>query len=661
MNLLLTIFLSIASVVGGYWIMKSQLKKAISMSLHGYSSSKLIGGGEGERPKAKILDKAPLSNPEVSGTPASANVGTEVGFSQNRIPMMRGVDNGNINGGVPATQSAAGMGATAVIGLVNGIGGVFQNGNVMNKFAARRQIMGPVFQGGGMIYNVKSKGARRLTQNANNILNATNRGRLRMTQGQGVRNAISQGRVNIKPTGAAYNYIYGDVNGIKSRIGNIRTRDLRIKGPSKPKSLFVRNLYAPKAKRLKIQELTNNGYMGKGKVNLVNQLPGETAGNGKRILRLGNNRVVPSLASGNNINVNLNDVNLSKQNGYNLQRQHYMVNKSSNDYVTMIGMGGIARDSRNNGLSTEQKAKLYSLTRVSETRRIGSGNEGSSEGYDKTELFRQLVQTVPEMNTNDMRKVASEANRLSEERKRNQQLIANQMANERVDMNKESMSALNNLLKDTSGSASTHFHNFIEENFKDEIERELSPDEVKEIEEQARENINKRNDIPLEQKEEEYEKEKAKLLGDKESENSEVIEQLLKERIVDHPEDAGSVLGKEGAAALQEQLENIKDKRDRAVVEEIIKQNFKANASYVKKHPEYNKSRFEEIYKARQHDEMKQDIETAVGKLYSQRTTSSKNEYGKNLEANNPQPQVNRSTVFVPRQVQDRLAGGGMA
>ena len=57
--------------------------------------------------------------------------------------------------------------------------------------------------------------------------------------------------------------------------------------------------------------------MGKGKVNLVNQLPEDTTGNGKRILRLGNNRVVPALAAGNNINVNLNDVNLSKQNGYN--------------------------------------------------------------------------------------------------------------------------------------------------------------------------------------------------------------------------------------------------------------------------------------------------------------------------------------------------------
>lgn len=694
MNLILTIFLSIASVAGTFWIIKSQVGKAISMSLHGYSSSKLIGGGqEGERPRAKILNKSPLSNPEVSNPPA-VNGRNEVGFTPNSIPMMRGVDNGNINGGVPAvpisgvpsTQTGGvpavggggGFGATAVVGLVNGIGGIIQGGNVMNKFAARRQIMGPVFQGGGMIYNLKSKGARRVTQNANNminssrkmnkleqnannILNATNRGRIRMNQGEGARNAISQGRVRLKSTGAASNYIYGDVKGIRSRIGNITTRDLRIKGASKPKSLFVKNLYAPKAKRLKIQELTNNGYMGKGKVNMINQLPVETTGKGKKILRLSNSGVVPALAAGNNISVNLNDVNLTKQNGYNLQKQHYMVNKSSNDYVTMIGMGGIARDSRNNGLSTDQKAKLYSLTRVNEERKISSGDSSSSVGYDKTELFRQLVQTVPEMNTKDMRKVASEANRLSEERKKNQQLIANQMANERIDMNKESMNAINDLLKDTSGTTSTRFHSFIEENFKDEIERELTPDEIKEIENQARENISKRNDISLEQKEEEYEKEKAKLLGEKESENSEVIEQLLKERIVDHPEDAESILGKEGAAALQEQLNNIKDERDRAVVQEIIKQNFKDNARFVKKHPEYSKERFDKIYKARQHEEMKQDIETAVGKLYSQSNKSSKNEYEKNFGANNPQPQGNSKTVFVPRQVQDRLAGGGMA
>lgn len=686
MNLILMLFLSIASVAGTFWIIKSQVGQAISMSLHGYSSSKLIGGGqEGERPRAKILNKAPLSNPEVSNPPA-VNGRNEVGFTPTSIPMMRGVDNGNINGGVPSTQTGGvpavggggGFVSTAVVGLVNGIGGIIQSGNVMNKFAARRQITGPVFQGGGMIYNLKSKGARgviqnannminssrrmsRLEQNANNILNATNRGRIRMNQGAGARNAISQGRVSLKAKGAASNYIYGDVKGIKSRIGNITTRDLRIKGASKPKSLFVRNLYAPKAKRLKIQELTNNGYMGKGKVNMINQLPVETTGKGKKILRLSNSGVVPALAAGNNISVNLNDVNLTKQNGYNLQKQHYMVNKSSNDYVTMIGMGGIARDSRNNGLSTDQKAKLYSLTRVNEERKISSGNSSSSVGYDKTELFRQIVQTVPEMNTKDMRKVASEANRLSEERKKNQQLIANQMANERIDMNKESMNAINDLLKDTSGTTSTRFHNFIEENFKDEIERELTPDEIKEIENQARENISKRNDIPLEQKEEEYEKEKAKLLGEKESENSEVIEQLLKERIVDHPEDAESILGKEGASALQEQLNNIKDERDRAVVQEIIKQNFKDNARFVKKHPEYSKERFEKIYKARQHEEMKQDIETAVGKLYSQSNKSSKNEYGKNFGANNPQPQGNSTTVFVPRQVQDRLAGGGMA
>lgn len=664
MNLLLTIFLSIASVVGGYWIMKSQLKKAISMSLHGYTSSKLIGGGDGEKPRAKILNKAPLSNPDVSNQPV-ANGMNNIGFRQSRIPMMGGVDNGNINGGVPATQSTGmpslgggGLGVTAVVGLVNGIGGVVQNGNVMNKFAARRQIMGPVYQGAGMIYNVKSKGARRLTQNANNILNATNRGRVRMTQGDGVRNAISQGRINIKPSGAANNYIYGEVKGIKSRIGNIRTRDLRIKGASKPKSLFVKNLYAPKAKRLKIQELNNNGFIGKGKFNMVSgELP-EAYGNGKRRLRAPG--AVPGIMGENNIRVNLNDINLSKQNGYNLQNQRYSINKSSNDYITMIGMKNIAADARNQGLNTNQRGKLYNLTRVNEERRIASGNSNDIGGYDRTELFRQLVSTVPGMSTKDMRKVASEANRLREQRKMNQQLLANQMADRKMDMNKENMNALNNLLKDTSGSASAHFHNFIEENFKDEIERELSPDEVKAIEEQARENINNRNDIPLEQKEEEYEKEKTKLLGEKERENSEVIEELLKERIVDNPEDAESVLGEEGAKALNEQLNNIKDERDRSVVKELIRQDLKANANYAKNHPEYNRARYDEIYKARQHDEMQQDIETAVGQLYSQRKQGDNEQYIKNLNANTPQPQAGNSNVFIPRQIQDRIANGGM-
>ena len=660
MNLLLTIFLSIASVVGGYLIMKSQLKKAISMSLHGYTSSKLIGGGgDEERPRAKILNKAPLSNPEVSGQ-SSVNVMNNTGFRQSRIPMMRGVDNGNVNSGVPAVPSVGGggLGVTSVVGLVNGIGGVFQNGNVMNKFAARRQITGAVFQGGGMIYNVKSKGARRLTQNANNILNTTNRGRVRMTQGQGVRNAISQGRISIKPTGAASNYIYGEVKGIKSRIGNIRTRDLRIQGASKPKSLFVKNLYAPKAKRLKIQELNNNGFIGKGKFNMVSgELP-EAYGNRKRRLRAPG--AVPGIAGENNIRVNLNDINLSKQNGYNLHNQRYSINKSSNDYITMIGMKNIAADARNQGLDTEQRGKLYNLTRVNEERRIASGNSNDTSGYDRTELFRQLVSTVPGMSTKDMRKVASEANRLREQRRLNQQLLANQMADRKMDMNKENMNALNNLLKDTSGSASAHFHNFIEENFKDEIERELSPEEVKAIEEQARENINNRNDIPLEQKEEEYEKERTKLLGEKERENSGAIEELLKERIVDNPEDAESVLGGEGAQALKEQLNNIKDERDRAVVKELIRQDLKANANYVKNHPEYNKARYDQIYKARQHDEMQQDIETAVGQLYSQRKQGDNEQYIKNLNANTPQPQAGNSSVFIPRQIQDRFVNGGM-
>ena len=650
MNLLLTIFLSAVSVIGSFLFMKSQLKKAINMSLHGFSSSRMIGGGtEGEasRPRAKILNKSPLMNPAVS------NQGMG-GINQNRIPDMSGVNNGNlpaVQGGAPAPSMGGGVGVTAVVGLVNGIGAVVQNGNVMNKFAAKRQLMGPVFQGGGMIYNVKPRGVKRLNQTANNMLNAVNRGRVTMKQGAGNRNAIASARrATIRSGGMANNYIYGDVRGIRSRLGNIHTRNLQIKGPSRPKSLFVSRLYAPKAKRIRIQEMLNGGYIGAAPKAKVNYL--ENGHRRRKRLRLGTPYVVmPALNPGNNINVRLNDVNLQKHNDYNLQRQHFALNKSSNDYLTMVGMSSIVRDPRNQGLSTEQMAKLYTLTRVSEGKRSSNG------GYESNELFRQLVSTVPQLSTKDMRKVASDANRLKEARDRNRAALADRLANEKVDINKESMSALNNLLKDTSGPASAHFNNFIEENFKDEINRELSEDEVKEIEQRARENISKRDDIPLEQKEEEFEKEKEKLMEDKKEENAEVIEAIVKERILANPDEAESILGKEGSAALKEQIGSIKEKRDQVAAQEIIRQELSDHSKYLSKHPEQKSASYYDVYKARQQEEMRQDIVTVSGNLYAG-DNGNRGGHSLNSRAGNNNPQPKNQGVFVPRQLNERAAGG---
>ena len=647
MNLLLTIFLSAVSVIGSFLFMKSQLKKAINMSLHGFSSSRLIGGGaEGEssRPRAKILDKSPLMNPAVS------NQGMD-GINQNRIPDMSGVNNGNlpaVQGGAPAPSMGGGVGVTAVVGLVNGIGAVVQNGNVMNKFAAKRQLMGPVFQGGGMIYNVKPRGVKRLNQTANNMLNAVNRGRVTMKQGAGNRNAIASARrATIRSGGMANNYIYGDVRRIRSRLGNIRTRNLQIKGPSRPKSLFVSRLYAPKAKRIRIQEMANGGYIGAA----ANSRVGYLEDGHRRRRRLRSPYALAALNPGNNINVRLNDVNLQKHNDYNLQRQHLALNKSSNDYLTMVGMSSIVRDPRNQGLSTEQMAKLYTLTRVSEGKRSSNG------GYESNELFRQLVSTVPQLSTKDMRKVASDANRLKEARDRNRAALADRLANEKVDINKESMSALNNLLKDTSGTASAHFHNFIEENFKDEINRELSEEEVKEIEQKARENISKREDIPLEQKEEEFEKEKEKLIQGKKEENTEVIEAIVRERILANPDEAESILGKEGSAALKEQIGSIKEKRDQVAAQEIIRQELSDHSKYLSKHPEQKSASYYDVYKARQQEEMRQDIVTVSGNLYAG-DNGNRGGHSLNSRAGNNNPQPKNQGVFVPRQLNERAAGG---
>ena len=714
MNLLLILFFSVASVIGTGAIMKSGLmgrREHKSFSLQGMLFSNLLGSGSGdEKPKAKILDKTPLGNPETSN-PESTGV-SNVMFNRNKIPMMRGVDNGNSNimnqGGVPMTggtgivpagggmqnrgmQPGAGLGAVAMVGLANGIGMMAQNaGNINNLSKSRKNITGVVYQGAGMIYNVSAKGRRRIAQsaglisnynergrsryaqNADNILNEVGRGKITMKQGDGARTAIANGRTRVTSKGQANNYIYGKKTRVRSRIGNIHTQDLRLLGVSKPKSMLVQNLHAPKAKRLKIQELNNNGgYIGKNK-GIVNTYGTAGVGmymplgqmTGKKKLKVA--KTTPRIAEANNIKVNLNDVNLQKNNDYSLQNRNYSLNKSTNDYVTMVEMSNISKDPRNKGLNSEQKTKLYTLTTVRE--RYGDSSRNSEIGsygeYNREDLYRQLVKTVPEMSTKDMRKVASEANRLGQERKRKQQAFATQMADQKMDMNREGRNALNDMLRDTTGSAAAHLHSFIEDNFKDEITRELSQEEVKKIEQQARENISKRNDIPLEQKEEEYEKEKDRLLADKEQDNSGVIEELLKERILENPSEAKNILGEENAEKLQNKIKSIENQRDTAITQESIKQELRKNSEFVKKHPEFDKARFDKIYSARKSEEMNADIQTAVGNLYSDRTRGNSSRYqGKmnpNTNSNNPQPQVSSQNIYVPRNVQERTAGGAI-
>ena len=645
MDLLLAILISGASVFGGFLLLKSQGKRILGYMIHGESSDRLIGDGSVGKPKAKIFDKLPLSNPFVSNpmssNPLSSNIGgvpsTPMNVGASRIPDMRGVNNGNSN--LPAPQSTSvgmpngGGGFTNVIGLANVVGVVSQNGMLKNNFAAGRQIVGAIFQGGNMVYTRMLKGTRRLNQMSNNMMNTVYGGRTTMRQGAGAQSIVQGNRINVRMNGRSNSNLYGGVKNIRGRLGSINTPNLLIKGISRAQTLVAKNFYAPKGTRVKMNVLANGGGAGYG----APMLADSGFGSNKRRLALPNY---------NNIGVNLNDINLQKNEGYSLQHMNYSINKQSNDYVTMVNMARIMKDSRNQGLNSYQRNRLYNLTRV-------RNSDNGENGYDSDDMFRQLVSSVPQLSNNDMRRVASQANRLRAQRRQNQEMMASRMANDRVDMNRESMNALNNLLKNTSNNAAAHFQNFIDENFKDDLKRNLSEKEIKDVEQRARENVNKRADIPLEQKEEEFEKEKEKLIGEKRDDELNVIEELVKERILANSEDAKTILGEEASEDLQKELNNIVEDKEKIKVQELIKQDLNAHGAFLKNHPEYNGKKYDEVYKARKQEEMQGDLQTAIGQLYSQRGKSKINQYGNNMDANNTQPNQNR--IYMPM-----LANGGV-
>lgn len=665
MDILLAILISGASVFGGFMLLRSQGKKAFDCILYGDNYSKMIGDGKEKKPRAKILDKLPLINPAASNNSTNNqgngnNSSLPMSLMGNRIPNMRGVNNGNDN--MPATQPAprrataqpapirqragGGVSATAVIGVVNGIGAVVQSGGLVNNnFVSRRQRTGAVIQGASAIQNIRLKGSKKLIQRGNNFLNVSNGGKTRMNQGNGVRNAI-QGKVNIRPAGIATNYINGGVKSIKSRLGNIATPNLQIKGISKAQSLMVKNFYAPKGLKLRLKQM-NEGI---GTVAPNYYLPerNENAekSNNKRRLRLMSG---PKVADINNIGVNLNDINLQKKDEYNLQQMRYLLNKNSANYAAMVNMSKIMMNPKNQKLTTVQRNKLYNLNRVSTVER----KEGT---YNRDDMFRQLVSNVPQMTSNDMRRVANEANRLGEQRKRVREQAASKVADEKFDINKENMEALNNILKNTSNNSAANLQGFIAENFKEELTSDLSEEKIKNIEKQARENISKREDIPLEKKEEEYEKEKEKLMEKEKDERTKVVEDMLKDRILEDKDEAKAILGDEAAEELQKEKKSIVEKKEKIKIKENIGHNLKDYMDFKKKHPEYNGMEPAVIYKAKKEEEMKEDLQTAIGKLYSRKGKGQINSYGqdtnkkRNLQTEE-NPLQNQNRIYVPPMI----------
>lgn len=691
-SLLLQVILYVVGAVAGIWFGLHSAKDAFT--LRSSSTTTMLGDGkEKEKEKAKILEKERAKDPINSNTANGGNSpAINTAYTQPQLPDMRGVDYANSGNMPPASGMGRGFGVTAVVGVVNGIGAVVQGGEVRNKFAAARQIIGPVRQT-GMVYNMKPKGTKSIQQAGSNIFNTISHGRLTMSQNaKGIRTSIAEGRTDVKPLGNSSNYISGDVKSIKAGQGDIYTPNLRIKAVSKVGSLSAQNFTAPKKIRKKIQKLnhTNPLLVQKGSTftntNTNSNINSTTKINNynQEVLRAGASEqkaLSDNTGTGKNegrerrpnVVINLNTVNLLSSGN-----RRYV--NSTEGATKTLSLEQAFGEAQNGGFSNEQLITLAAVYRaVNKIAVSGNGNyqnvlkqitQADHSSYQS--VVQQVIQERPDLkDPEQIIWTAYRAPQLVEQGpKQRRQSVAAFMTNKKnvqKDLQAQNINYLNGIIRN-DGVAATQFQHVVEENYR------------KNVEQRAKENIEKRADMSLEEKEKEYEKEVKKLLGSGNEEEKKIIEEHIKEQVLANPEEAKRVIGGKAASDLKEHMEQEEKK---VYQRNIEKQEKAADNEFVKKHPEHKEDGAEQVREARRKDEMREAINKAVSEMYAQmkkgqeqeknekdkqrdrkirsfeeyreRREQQDKQYNANIQGNIPQP-TGSSSIYIPRNVQDQMA-----
>ena len=677
-------------IVGTILLTFLACKKGLTMSISGgIDSNNKLGDGSNDRGKVKELNKPPLNNPNVSGENsggnnqgAPASQGTEYGSPN--LPDMRGADYGSYGGNASElTDMASGLsgvgaggGAVAMVGLVNAIGVVGQSGDIQNyNIAGKHVIKGPVIQGGGMIFNDKLKGSKKLLQKASNGVTNTIQGRrTTITQSAPSRTAISAGRANIIQRGATTSYLSGPVN----RFRNGTTENLKLKAPLTVQKLIAKKFTATKGTGRKLREITETRNIGSpmplGYINRQVQLP-------------------PVVSVGVN-NFNLRRISaVAKSN---------MIFTSPKD-GKMIGIIKAYSDPKNADLSDVNKNKIGAIISVIEKREskiipnmmssgrnnavpnmIGSssnnivpnamGNKGedvSSNREQFDDILRKTLVVFPKMPAKAVITTAVSTAMMMNENNNRKIDRANRVADEQTNPENAKRNTLNNMLSNSSSLPSIQFNKAIDEMLKET--HSISKERMEEIEKEAWEYVQKSQDIPPEQREEEYERIKNEKLEEEGGVTKDDLEEIVKQRILDSSEYAQVIIGEEGAKQLEDASNKAKEDRDKIVVQELIKQDVAEHAEYLKANPKARKKSYYEVYKERKDKELEQNITVAASHIYADKGrdfdkkkyqqlmgengTSSGQEQSQEQEA--PQP-LNAPQIFIARGVQESNINGGV-
>lgn len=421
-----------------------------------------------------------------------------------------------------------------------------------------------------------------VNQMAQNTLNSANRiGRI---SSQGKTTILRpQGRINYMQRGKSN--IYGNVNRARLSNGTVRTDHLQIKGYSKVETIVAKTFTDPSGKMSALRTGSDRYF-------LINNRP--------------------------NIGMTLNDAFIQRNRQYNLQSERYFLNQDQQ--LTMLGLKNVYMDPRNSGLNSSQKFKLYALNRITESDRLlasGSDNymrDRDAERPDYENWYRSALESLPNMSVNDIRETVRRAKELKEIARRQNQMLAAGRADMRMNLRNENESSLDNLLKETS-SISRDFNNYVDNRFQDDEIHSLSDNEVQEIEKQARENIQAREDISLDDKEKEYQKELENLREEKKEKKLEEARKIVKDEILDNPDAAKEILGEEATEELKKEFAKNRKKKD-SIYEQILKRQEQAkDENFVKRYPEYKNSSSYERHKARVEEERKNYIRKAAGQV----------------------------------------------
>lgn len=591
------------------------------------------------------------------------------GMNSNENMSESNVDNMSSSGG---ETNGGGASANLVAGVVVGVGAIQSNGNTGIGGVAVG-IGAAQFNGNSSINN--PKGLKSIDQsNSKNVVNNFSGGSPRINQNGHSQNYIAYakgGKTTFKQNGRSNTYIApgrntmqikagGDINTyisegqkggsikkISTRSGsinnygvirNVKRISMKFSGEKMElQRMSKRNValgYGNQANGNLVYEIQPVGALGEGTVNNINNQvntinkdsivnnesntvnQNDTINNENNQTNIANqNDIINNInneantASKNDIinNVN-NQTNSTNQNINNLMNQNTtnhnamnsnmistnanmasetpasVINIYNNSIQKIIAnaIGGNNANILNNEFNSEEMTKLAEVYRL-QIAASHTNNYSDIQKYD--EVYREIIKSAPGLTPREIVAVANRAFELNDDRKTSRQSLATLMTNAQNNIYNQNMTSLNDIIMSNSMVAET-FNNFVDENY----EKQLRIRAIK--------NIEAREDMTLEEKEREIE----------------ALKTLAKKEILESPEEAEYILGKQGVLLLKEKLDSNKENYNNTYKENLRNLENEADEQY-RQNSENKNMDSNSLREKRLQTEMNEDIKSAIKEI----------------------------------------------